>query len=229
MNKSIIAIIPARGGSKGLSRKNIIDLNGKPLIAYTIEAAIKSNIFDKIVVTTDDKEIKEASLKFGAEVIDRPSKLATDTASSLDVIEHALIELKNRKEVYTYFMLLQPTSPLRNETHIREAWEKYNEENASSLVSVVEIEHSPFKMLVEKNGVIAPLTSWKDLTKPRQTLPKCYMPNGAIYICKVNSFLKEKNIFSIPLKIFKMKKEYSVDIDTANDLKIVQRRLNEKN
>jgi len=226
MKDQIVAIITARGGSKGLPRKNVLDLVGKPLIAHTIDAAKKSNIFSKIVVTTDDKEIKEVSLRFGAEVIDRPENLATDNASSLDAIEHTLQELKQRKEIFTHFILLQPTSPLRTEIHIQEAWNKYVDEKAASLVSVCEVEHSPFKMLVEDdNGNIEPLTKWEHLTMPRQKLPKAYLPNGAIYINEINIFLENKNIFKKPLSFFLMGKNSSIDVDSKDDLITVKQKI----
>jgi len=226
-NSKIVAIITARGGSKGLPRKNVLDLNGKPLIAHTIDAAINSKLFKKVIVTTDDKEIKDVSLQYGAEVIDRPSELATDNASSLDVIEHALLELQAYGEDYFHFMLLQPTSPLRNETHIQEAWKKYSNENASSLISVVEVEHTPFKMLIEKEDKIEPLTQWKDLTKPRQQLPKVFLPNGAIYISEVKKFLDKKNLFEEPLSVYIMKQEDSIDIDTKYDLSQAESKMKE--
>jgi len=229
MNK-IVAIITARGGSKGLPRKNVLDLNAKPLIAHTIEAALKSEMFSKVIVTTDDIEIKEVSIKYGADVIDRPKELATDTASSLDVIEHTLRSLKEDGNEFSHFILLQPTSPLRTQKHIKEAWAKYENDNANSLVSVSEVEHTPFKMLIEDdNGNIKPLTNWRDLTKPRQQLPKAYLPNGAIYISEVENFLNTKNLFKSPLGIFVMGKEESVDVDTKEDLNTIDRRTrNEK-
>lgn len=219
MKNKIVAIITARGGSKGLPRKNVLDLCGKPLIAHTIDAAIKSNIFDKIVVTTEDQEIKEVSIQYGAEVINRPAELATDTASSIDVTEHSLTYLLNQGNTFSHFMLLQPTSPLRKENHIKESWEKYINQNANSLVSVVEVNHPPQKMLIENNnGAIVPLTQWEDLTKPRQQLEKAYQPNGAIYICNVEKFLENKNIFEKPLTIYKMNNKCSIDIDSSSDL-----------
>ena len=223
---SIVAIITARGGSKGLPRKNILDLNGKPLIAHTIDAALKSKLFSKVIVTTDDDEIKEVSLKYGAEVIDRPHELATDSASSLDVLEHSLRTLE--KEEYTHFILLQPTSPLRNEIHIKEAWDKYKKLKASSLISVVEVEHTPFKMLIERDGQVEPLIKWEDLTKPRQELPKAFLPNGAIYISEVNKFLKNKNLFEKPLEMYEMSKKESIDIDTKDDLELTSKLMQEK-
>jgi len=220
MNK-IIAIIPARGGSKGLPRKNVLDLNGKPLIAHTIEAALKSDIFSKIVVTTDDKEIREVALEYGAEVIDRPKELATDSASSLDVIEHTLHCLE---EQYESFVLLQPTSPLRTSEHIREAFHQYKKDNAYSLVSIVQTEHPPFKMLIEEDeGKINPLFSWQDLTKPRQQLPTTYLTNGAIYICKSKLFLEKKNLFEPLCVFYKMDGRSSLDIDTKDDFELCEK------
>jgi len=226
-NHSIVAIITARGGSKGLPRKNVLDLNGMPLIAHTINAAKESNIFSKIIVTTDDEEIKDVSLKYGAEVIDRSYELSTDTASSLDVIAHALEELKKQGSKYEYFILLQPTSPLRNKIHIQEAWEIYIKRKSSSLVSVSEVEHSPFKMLIENGDTIEPFSNWEDLTKPRQQLPKAFLPNGAIYISKVTNFLEDKNLFAKPFEIYKMTKKENVDIDTNDDLELVSKIMKE--
>lgn len=215
-NMKIVAIITARGGSKGLPRKNLLDLNGKPLIAHTIDAALKSTIFSKIVVTTDDDEIKKVSLNYDAQVIDRPKELATDTASSLDVIQHALTVLQ--EDNFSNFMLLQPTSPLRNATHIQEAVAKYTGENAKSLVSVTETEHTPYKLLVESDNGIMPLFSNEYLTMPRQKLPTTYRINGAIYISNVSSFLETKNLFQEPLTIYQMNQQESIDIDTKVDL-----------
>lgn len=202
----------------------MLDLNGKPLIAHTIDSALESKIFDKVLVTTDDQEIKEVSLRYGAEVIDRPSELATDSASSLDAIEHALKVFIQNDENYTHFILLQPTSPLRTATHIKEAWSKYTQEKANSLVSVVNADHPPQKMLIEENGEVKPLTNLEDLTKPRQQLPKAFLPNGAIYICHIEKFLQSKNIFELPLSIFEMNKQSSVDIDSKSDFKKLLRR-----
>ncbi len=226
---NIVAIITARGGSKGLPRKNVLDLNGKPLIAHTIDAAKKSGIFSKIVVTTDDDEIKNISLSFGADVIDRPDNLSTDTASSLDAIEHTLNKLEKNGEIFTHFILLQPTSPLRVDKHINKAWEKYCSENVKSLVSVVEVGHSPQKMLIEdENGKIKPLTLWEHLSMPRQKLPKAYLPNGAIYINKIADFFIRKNIFEHPLALYKMDEQSSLDIDNQIDFDKVENFLKKK-
>ena len=138
-NKKFLAIIPARGGSKRLPRKNVLDLCGKPLIAYTIEAALKSKYIDKVIVSSDDEEILNISSNFGADIIKRPIDLANDTATTIDAIKHTIDNFEN----YDYIVLLQPTSPLRNEKHIDEAIELLEKKKADAVVSVCEMEHSP--------------------------------------------------------------------------------------
>ena len=139
MNKTFLAIIPARGGSKRLPRKNLLDLCGKPLIAWSIESALKSKYISKVIVSSDDEEILQISLNFGATVIKRPDELASDTATTFDAIEHTIKSL----EKYDYVVLLQPTSPLRDEKHIDKAIELLEEKDADAIISVCEVEHSP--------------------------------------------------------------------------------------
>lgn len=222
MNKNLVAIITARGGSKGLPRKNVLNLLGKPLIAHTINAAKESEIFQKIVVSTDDEEIKDISLQYGANVIDRPRHLATDTASSLDVIEHTLTELHKNGDDFSHFILLQPTSPLRTSEHIKKAWDEYVHNNATSLVSVTKEDHSPYKLLVETKNGIEPLFGYDYLTMPRQKLPNTYRINGAIYIAKTIVFLKSLNLFQAPMISYIMSKETSFDIDDLSDFNQVE-------
>lgn len=219
--RRILAIIPARGGSKGIYKKNIIKVCEIPLIAYTIKAALESSVFAKVLVSSDDEEIKEVSLRFSTEVLDRPQELAQDNSSSLDVIEHALKSVE--AESYTHFALLQPTSPLRDSTHIKEAFKEYFIKDAESLVSVCEAKIPPQKMLVEVNGEILPLTKWEDLVQNRQNLPKAYHPNGAIYISKVESFLKTKSLFNKPLSLYIMDEKSSLDIDNKSDLELFRK------
>lgn len=218
----IVAIIPARGGSKGIPNKNIVDICGLPMIAYTINAALNSNIFNQVVVTTDNQDIKNVALSYGAYVIDRPSHLAQDNSSSLDAVEHALKYIIEQDNTFTHFALLQPTSPLRNEQHIIEAFDVYRSKNANSLVSVNLSAVPPQKTLVEINGQITPLTNLNDLTQNRQNLPKSYHPNGAIYISKIDNFLKDKNLFSDPLSIYTMDEQSSIDVDNFDDLEKVK-------
>lgn len=228
MNKKIVAIITARGGSKGLPRKNVLDLAGKPLIAHTIEAAKQSKLFHRIIVTTDDLEIKQISSFYGADIIDRPIDLATDSASSLDVIEHALQALSKLDNTYTHFILLQPTSPLRNAEHLQKAWQQYCSEDAESLVSITEDDHHPYKSFIQTPEGIEPLFSWEYLTTPRQKLPKTFRVNGAIYIAECQTFLKTKNLFEGKLSFFIMTKTASIDIDDEIDF-LLAKLLMEKN
>ena len=213
-----IAIITARGGSKGLPRKNILDLAGKPLIAHTIIAAKESGCFTSVIVTTDCSEIRKVSLDWGAEVIIRPSELATDNASSISVVRHALGEL----ELDTgSFCLLQPTSPLRNAEHIREASVLFTQTGGMSVVSACELDHHPLKSLIQQTcGKYIPISSYKHLTSARQTLPKAISPNGAIYFCNVSKFLDEEQLFFEDSEYYLMSKSSSIDIDSFDDFEI---------
>ena len=223
----MIAIITARGGSKGLPGKNIKNLCGKPLIAHTIDAALSAKIFDQVIVTTDCDKIASESVKFGAEVIKRPLELAQDHSSSYDAVAHVLQTLTNKGMSCDSFMLLQPTSPLRTEKHILEAYQKFLNSNCSSLASVVETDITPFKCLVEEAENIQPLFSWEHLSMPRQSLPKTFLINGAIYICKVNEFLTDKSFFIKPFETYFMNNIDSIDIDTLKDFSAAEDHLNQ--
>ena len=221
--KKIVAIITARGGSKGLVGKNIASLNGRPLIAHTIEAAKKSKNIDDIVVTTDDIEIANVASDYNISVIDRPEKLATDSASSYDVVKHALEKLAEKSRVYTYFILLQPTSPLRTEKHIDEALSTFlRAGNYNSCMSVCAVEHHPYKMLeIDENQMLKPFQKVEYLDAPRQKLSKIYRQNGAIYIMRCDDFLnKTTNFYLEPVMPYIMDEQSSIDIDTQSDLDI---------
>ncbi len=211
-----LALIPARGGTKGLSGKNIIDLAGKPLIVHTIEAARQSGAFEKVVVSTDDPAIAEVSQAAGVEVLMRPAELAQDHSSSLDVIAHALaafgLELGS-------FCLLQPTSPLRNSDHIREAAALFRDSAVTSVISARELEHHPLKSLIrQQDGSYAPVCQLKDLVSPRQALPQAIAPNGAIYLCDTDRFRATGGLFYPNTVFYLMSARDSVDIDTRADL-----------
>ena len=146
-NNKFLAIVPARAGSKGIKDKNIVELNGKPLIAYSIESGIKSKYIDKVVVTTDGKEIAKVARKYGAEVpFMRPSYLSSDTAKTIDAVIHCIEEMKKLGEEYDYMVLLQPTQPLRQAWHIDEAIELILEKNEEALVSVSKVKDHPILM-----------------------------------------------------------------------------------
>lgn len=219
--KSFLAIIPARGGSKRLPRKNILDLNGKPLIAWSIEASLNCDYINETLVTSDDDEILNISQKYGAHIIKRPDDLASDTASSFDAIKHAI---DSSTIDYEYIVLLQPTSPLRNSRHINEAINLLEEKNADAIISVCEMEHSPlWSNTIPDNNSMQDflLDSIKNLRS--QDLPTYYRLNGAIYICKKNILLEENSFFiKENIYAYKMGTNKSIDIDTYQDFQYAE-------
>ncbi len=222
----IISIIPARGGSKGLPGKNIIDLAGKPLIAWTIEASLKSKYITKTIVSSDNNNIIEISKKFGAETIKRPDELALDTTHSEPVIEHALKNIENIEQ-YDYLILLQPTSPLRDEKDIDGAIEFLIEKKASALISTKLIDNRILKTFKnDGNGYLEGIANNNYPFMRRQDLPNVYMPNGAIYIVSLKEFLKTKKLFTDKTISFEMSEEKSFDIDTKEDLKKIKKYMN---
>ena len=217
-NKTFLAIIPARGGSKRLPRKNILDLAGKPLIAWSIEAGLKSNYIDKVIVRSDDDEILNISKLYGATTIKRPLQLATDTSTTFDAIEHTIHSV----EQYDYVVLLQPTSPLRDAKHIDEAIELLEKKSAHAVISVCEVAHSPlWSNTLQKDGDMSYFLKDELRNKRSQDLQKYYRLNGAIYICKTNKLLEEKSFF-LRENIFAyfMDKKISIDIDEDIDFKL---------
>ncbi len=228
-NKKFLAIIPARSGSKGLKDKNIKQLNCKPMIAYTIEAAIKSNIFDNIFVSTDSQEYANISIEYGATVpFLRPEYLSTDTATTNDVIEYTIKELKKVEKEYDYLMILQPTSPLRESEDILGAVKLLFEKNANSIVSVCEAEHSPLYMNTLDESLSMDDFLPKNIKTRRQELPKYYRLNGAIYLCKVDYFLNYKDFYKEKSYAYVMDKERSVDIDDELDFIIAESLMKQK-
>ncbi|MDS1369869.1 acylneuraminate cytidylyltransferase family protein [Aliarcobacter butzleri] len=220
-NKTFLAIIPARGGSKRLPRKNVLDLCGKPLITHTIEAGLKSNYIDKVIVSSDDEEILEISKKFGAETVKRPDELASDIATTFDAVKHTI---DNNIDKFDYIVLLQPTSPLRNEKHINEAIELLEEKKAKAIISVCEIDHSPlWSNTLPENSSMNNFLKDGVLNKRSQDLPKYYRLNGAIYICKTDKLLENKGFFlKDNIFAYVMDKESSIDIDEEMDFNIAK-------
>ena len=222
--KTFLAIIPARGGSKRLPRKNVRNLGGKPLIAWTIEAALGCPFLDEGIVTTDDDGIAKIAKCYGAYVpFLRPHELATDTATSFDVIKHTINFYKTELgKKFDYVVLLQPTSPLRCARNINEAIELLDKKNADAIISVCEVDHSPLWMntLPTDHSLMGFI---RDEVKNvrSQDLPKNYRLNGAIYICQADRLLKE-NTFFIADNAFAylMAKEESVDIDDISDFNL---------
>ena len=223
-NFNITALIPARGGSKRLPRKNVKLLAGKPLIAWTIEVAKASKYIDTIIVSTDDIEIKEVSEKYGAKVpFLRPDYLSNDTASSFDVIKHSIQFLKLEDE-NNLIVLLQPTSPLRTAEELDQAIEYFVAKQALGVVSVSECEHSPlWSNTLPKNNSMEDFIRPKVKGKRSQDLPKYYRLNGSIYIYKAQSLLKNNSIFSDETVFaFETSAYNSIDIDLEFDFRIAE-------
>lgn len=219
-----IAIIPARSGSKGLKDKNIKLLNGKPLLAYSIEAAKKSDLFDEIFVSTDSERYAEIARNFGASVpFLRSEELSSDTASSWDVVKDALLNYKKSGKEFDTITLLQPTSPLRSCYDIIIGYQKLEKENANAVIAVCEVDHSPLwcNTLPENNSLDGFLN--QDLVKkPRQSLPTYYRINGALYIVKTEYLMSTDNIYEKKCFAIVMPKENSVDIDDRMDFIIAE-------
>jgi len=219
--QDLIAIIPARGGSKGLPGKNIALLAGKPLIAHTILAAKAVDAIDWIVVSTDCPEIAEVARSFDVDVIIRPSELAQDSSSSASAVFHVLEYLEKQGKYFANLILLQPTSPLRTQEHISDAIELYNSGDgkaSNSVISVCACKHHPYKSLLYAGRKLKPLISEQVLSMPRQKLPKAVNQNGAIYLVSVDNFKRTYDFYVDPCLAFEMTAEDSVDIDTIDDL-----------
>lgn len=216
-----LAIIPARGGSKRLPKKNILDLAGKPLIAWTIESALKCPYLDEVMVTTDDEKIAKVSANFGANVpFIRPSALATDESTSFDAIKHSIEFYKNKlKNEFDFIVLLQPTSPLRDASDINNAIQLLIDKNADAIISVCETEHSPmWANKLPDDLSMSKFINENTSSKRSQDLEVYYRLNGAIYICKTSllmnkgSFFVQNNIYAYVMSRYK-----SIDIDTYYD------------
>jgi len=216
-----LAIIPARGGSKGLPGKNILQIEGIPLIAWTIKASLESRYINKTVVSSESSEILDISKGLGAEVVERPVELACDETASEPVIEHVLTALNH--EEYDYIVFLQPTSPARTSFDIDRAIDKLLHAKATSSISVIEPKHNLFKAFkLKDDGFITGLVDEKSSFKRRQDLAKTYMPNGAIYIVKVSSFQNNKSLLTDKCIPYVMSEENSVDIDSMEDVKLFE-------
>ncbi|WP_405605378.1 cytidylyltransferase domain-containing protein [Polaribacter sp. Asnod1-A03] len=215
----VIAIIPARGGSKGIPRKNLVNYSGKPLMQWTIEAALESKYITDIIVSSDDDEIlNEAQKNKNVLALKRPLELAQDTSKTEPVLTHVLESLNGVK--YDYLILLQPTSPLRTFKDIDTALKKISNTEATSLISVCKLEHHPYKSFkINEKGFLEGIINNSFPFFPRQELPETYRANGAIYIVKVSEFLKEGRLLTQKTIHFEMSKKHSLDIDSKKDLK----------
>ncbi len=223
-----IAIIIARSGSKGLKDKNIRLLNGKPLMAYSIEAALQSGCFDTVMVSTDSRKYGKIAKEYGAEVpFYRSKETSKDSTSPWDVVKEVLDRYKERGEEYDTFALLQPTSPLRNAEDIRNAYQEFAEKKANAVVSMCELECSIHLVnKLPKSLSMKGFITEKQYNKRRQEIRPYYRFNGAIYISKVRTFYKHMNIYEDKCYAYIMDRNRSYDIDSEFDLKIVEAILN---
>ncbi len=222
--KRILGLIPARGGSKRLPGKNIRQLLGKPMIAWTIEQALKSTLVDKVVVSTDDEAIAQVSRQFGARVpFIRPKELALDNALSVDVAIHALDFLRKHGEQYDYLALLEPTSPLRKPGDIDEGIVKLiDHPEADNLISLgaIHLEHPSLVKKLQGN-LVFPYTDMPQIDQSRET-GKAYFPYGVIYLSKVESLYKRRNFYAgetLPLFIERWQ---NYEVDDEIDLFIIE-------
>lgn len=220
MMPTFLAVIPARGGSKGVPRKNIRDLAGKPLIAWTIEEARKSKYITRVILSSEDEEIIKVAKNYGCEVpFVRPQELAADDTPGINPVLHAIEQCPG----YDYVVLLQPTSPLRTVKDIDGAIEHLLVNRAKFSVSVVEPSQNPYWMYeLNKNEMIKPLLEGKNNAIRRQELPKVFSLNGAIYIANVNLLKATKSFLTDETIGFQMSPKHSQDIDTELDFSICE-------
>ena len=220
---SNIAVITARSGSKGVKDKNIRQLEGKPLLAYTVEAALRSGCFDCVHVSTDSEEYAKIAKAYGADVpFLRETSLATDTAGTWDVLRACVEQYDRLGQKFDTVTLLQPTSPLRDVLDIQKAFQIFEEKHAQSVVSVCEVEHSP--MLCNTLGTDGSMDGFVDLNKVgrRQDMETYYRLNGAIYIQTTKLLMEQGNLYGSGAYAYVMSQEHSIDIDTELDFLIAE-------
>lgn len=220
--KKSIAIIPARGGSKGIPRKNIKLLVDKPLIAYTIDAAKQSKHLDYFYVSTEDDEIAQIASDYGAKIMERPNKLSHDSTSTVDVIFHLLETDEVKKFNSEIIILLQPTSPLRNTADIDTALDIFMKTDCDSVISMCKVDHSPYWCFKYEGDKFKPLFGDECLKMRRQELPDVYRPNGAIYITTIKNLYKNNGFYCDKIVPYIMPPERSIDIDEEIDFKLAE-------
>lgn len=218
-----IAVIPARSGSKGLKDKNIKKLNGKPLLAYSIEAALQSGIYDCVHVSTDSEQYAEVARKYGAEVpFLRNSKLSSDTASTWDTMRFVLKKYENLGKRFHMLTVLQPTSPLRSWQDIQNAYEIFERKQADSVVSMCETDHSPlWSNVLPEDGCLNRFIR-EEANEPRQKLSVYYRINGAIYMIDIKYFMENANLYGEHGYAYIMSRERSIDIDSELDFAMAE-------
>lgn len=226
-----IAIIPARSGSKGLKGKNIKELNGKPLLAYSIDAAKNSKLFNEIMVSTDSEKYAKIAIQYGAKVpFLRSPERSGDNADSWSAVKEVLEQYVKQGKKFDTVCLLQPTSPLRTSEDIIQAYKLLIEKNANAITSVCEVEHSPlWTMTLPEDNSLEEFRSTCDSNMPRQKLRKYYRINGAIYLRKIKYIGNKVTISSEREYAMIMERSNSVDIDTKEDFEYAEFCVNRMN
>jgi len=219
-NLTVIGLIPARSGSKGIPQKNLVPVLDKPLIQHSIEAGLCSTTIDRVIVSSDGEETLNISKKLGAEVIHRPKNISLDTSSINTTIEHAISKLSLED---AYIVLLQPTSPLRTHIHIDNAFDELNKTQSKNLISVYKPKHHPYKSyILNADHHLKGLIDDESPHKNRQELPEVYYPNGAIYLFTIKDFAKNNCIPTNEVASFLMPEAISIDIDEPNDITLIE-------
>ena len=223
MTKKVLSIIPARAGSKGFPGKNIANLLGKPLIAWTIGASLRSKYITKTFVSSDNQDILNISGKYGAHIIRRPDDLASDIASSESVVKHALDYLESKGKFFDIVCLLQPTSPLRSSQDIDSAFENMSNSESTAIIGSNEFDNKILKAFIKNsNGFLQGVANNRYPFMRRQDLPSVYMPNGAIYMVNVKSFREKGSFLTNKTSVYVMSKDKGIDIDTFEDIRKVE-------
>ncbi|BAO43681.1 acylneuraminate cytidylyltransferase family protein [Thiolapillus brandeum] len=216
-SKKIIAIIPARAGSKRLPGKNMLDLGGKPLVQWSMDAALESGVFQEVYVSSDEPAILDLARRLGTVAVKRPAALATDQASLVEVVKHVLEQVQEKAALPDAFMLLQPTSPLRTADDIRQAARLWRDTRAPAVISVCEAHHSPLwcGILDEDGGMDEFIAAVNN--RRSQELPQYHCLNGAIYLLDSRVFLARNSFLPDGARAYLMPRERSVDVDTSID------------
>jgi CMP-N-acetylneuraminic acid synthetase len=223
--RSVIAVIPARAGSKGLPGKNIRPLCGKPLVAWSIESALKSRYVDEVLVSTDGEDIARVAGQFGAKVpFRRPAELAGDSATTLSVVEHALDYYGKLGRTFEVLVLLEPTSPLREDDDIDNMLERLvaRWERFDSIVSLGEVREHPSIMKRLRGELIEPYCEGLALTTRRQDNPPAFFPYGVAYIVKVDALLRERKFYTERCCYYLLKRYQGYEIDDLHDFLCVE-------
>jgi CMP-N-acetylneuraminic acid synthetase len=218
--RPVLALIPARGGSKGLIGKNMLKVNDIPLVGYSLHAALNSEHIDEVYLSSDDMFTLTYGKKMGVTPVLRPIEFSDDEATASDVVKHFLDTLpKTLLKQNPYIVYLQPTSPLRTSKHIDDALNKMMEKGLTQLISVVKLSKSPFKsFIIDKNGTLQALFEENMTNKRRQDLPKVYAANGAIYVFSLSDFTDKGRFPANGSYSYIMNDQDSLDIDNKDDL-----------